>query len=320
VIPAKNEAAMIGQCLDAINHLDYDRSSYECIVVDNGSIDDTVKIAKLKGAKVLTMPAGTIAALRNLGAKEAQGDYLAFIDADCVIDKNWLKGALPHLGDPSVGCVGSHPGIPQESTWVQRTWQLQNTRTAAVEEVDWLPSMNMLVKRNAFTDCGGFNESLITCEDVDFCYRLKTIYKIVSDINIKSVHFGEARTVWEFFRKECWRGQSNLQGLLAHGFYWQEVPSLVLPIYYLATILALPVTIFFMLYSWYSPLLINLAAIVLPALLMLLRTSLKVDDFKNFAELTLLYVVYSFARAASVANRLANVSSLQSKWFIAVRH
>ncbi len=106
----------------------------ECIVVDNGSTDDTVKIAKQKGAKVLTMPDGTISALRNFGAKTAQGDYLAFIDADCAIDTNWLRCALPHFEDPTVGCAGSHPGIPKESTWVQEAWHLQNKRRAAMED------------------------------------------------------------------------------------------------------------------------------------------------------------------------------------------
>jgi glycosyltransferase involved in cell wall biosynthesis len=300
VIPAKNEEEMIGQCLGAVNNLDYDPTRYECIVVDNGSVDDTVKIARLKGAKVLTMPSGTISALRNLGARQARGDYVAFIDADCVIDKDWLKNALPHFADPTIGCVGAHPGIPQESTWVQKTWQLQNTRTAAVEEVDWLPSMNMLVKRKAFLDCGGFNESLITCEDVDFCYRLKRDFKIISDMNIKSVHFGEAKTVAEFFCKERWRGQSNLAGLLSHGFYWQEVPSLVLPIYCLVAIALLPLTLFQVIDGSFVPVLINAVAVLLPSLLLALRTSLKVSNFSCYASMSCLYLVYSLARAAAM--------------------
>ena len=300
VIPAKNEAQLIGQCLDAINSLTYDPGRYECIVVDNGSVDDTAKIAKQKGAKVLTLAEGTISALRNCGAKQAQGEYLAFLDADCVIDRQWLTQALRHFDDPRVGCAGSHPGIPEESTWVQKAWHLQNSKTSAVQAVDWLPSMNMLVKKKAFVDCGGFNESLITCEDVDFCYRLKRTYKSVSDSGIKSVHFGEAKTVSEFFRKERWRSQSNLQGVLSHGFYWREVPSLVLPIYYLIAIICLPLTLVNLVTGSYLPLIINVVALLLPSLLLALRTSLRAGDFSRFGPLTYLYLVYSFARAAAM--------------------
>ena len=97
MIPAKNEQQMIGQCLDAINNLAYDPARYECIVVDNGSVDDTAKIAKQKGAKVLTLAEGTISALRNCGAKQAQGEYLAFIDADCVIDRELVETCFAPL-------------------------------------------------------------------------------------------------------------------------------------------------------------------------------------------------------------------------------
>jgi glycosyltransferase involved in cell wall biosynthesis len=186
VIPAKNEAQMIGRCLDAINNLDYDPARRECIVVDNGSMDDTVKIAKLKGAKVLTMPDKTISALRNLGAKEARGDYLAFIDADCLINNEWLKNALPHFQNPAVGCVGSHPDIPEDCSWVEKTWHRQTGSKSKVVEVDWLGSANILVRCSAFIQTGGFNESLTTCEDVDFCYRVRCEYKI---------HTGEAKAV-----------------------------------------------------------------------------------------------------------------------------
>ena len=173
IIPARNEEEMIGTCLDAVNEMDYDSRLFESILVDNGSVDNTAKIGRLKGARVFTMPGETISALRNFGAKEAKGDFLAFIDADCVVYRDWLQNALHHFRDPEVGCVGSYPSIPEKSSWVQKAWTLQTQRKGRIKEVDWLPSMNILVRRNALEDVGGFNESLITCEDVDLCYRLK---------------------------------------------------------------------------------------------------------------------------------------------------
>jgi glycosyltransferase involved in cell wall biosynthesis len=301
IIPAKNEEKMIGACLDAIRNLNYDPDFYEFILVDNDSADNTSTIARAKGAKVFTLPDVTISALRNLGAKNAQGSCLAFIDADCVIDENWLRNALPHFEDPTVGCVGSHPDIPGDHTWVQTTWQLQTQRKRGTKEVDWLPSMNILVRREAFFDCGGFNESLATCEDVDFCYRLKRKYKVVMNSNIKSIHFGEAKTVGEFFRKERWRSQSNLKGLLSHGFYWREFPSLTLPVFCLFLLLSLPVTILYgILTGFYLPAVVCFGLILVPAALLSLRISLKAGNLACFDKLTFLYLVYLLARVAAM--------------------
>jgi glycosyltransferase involved in cell wall biosynthesis len=300
VIPAKNEAKMIGQCLDAINNLDYDHARYECIVVDNGSMDETATIAKLKCANVLTMPVGTISALRNYGAREAKGDFLAFIDADCLIDKDWLKNALPHFQNPAVGCVGSHSDIPEDCTWVEKTWHRQTGSKSKIVEVDWLGAANVLVRRLAFIQTGGFNEALTTCEDVDFCYRVRREYKILADREVKSTHFGEVKTIRDFWRKEHWRGQSNFQGLVSHGFYRQELPSLLLPLYYIMVTTMIPVTLIYMGNGSYLPILFNIGAILLPTLLLSLRTSLRTNDFSCFIQLMFLYLVYSFARAAAI--------------------
>lgn len=301
IIPARNEEKMIGACLGAIDKLACERRLWECILVDNGSADATAEIASASGARVFVVPDVTISALRNLGAREAKGELLGFIDADCVIDKDWLKNALACFRDSNIGCVGCHPGIPEERSWVQETWALQNQRKARVEDVDWLPSMNILVRKNAFVELGGFNESLRTCEDVDFCYRLKTKgYRIVSDLSVRSMHYGEAKTVGDFFKKERWRGQSNVGGLLSHGFYWREVPSVVLPFYYLIFAAFLPVAFIYLLKGSCVPLVIGMASILLPPLLMSVRTSLKAGHFTYFMKLTFLYFVYSLARAAAV--------------------
>ena len=113
---------------------------------------------------------------------------------------------------------------------------------------------------------------------MDFCYRLKRTFKIVSDQRYQIGSFRRSEDDSEFFRKERWRGQSNLQGVLSHGFYRQEVPSLVLPIYYLIAIICLPLTLVNLVAGSYLPLIINVVAILLPSLLLALRTSLRAGD------------------------------------------
>lgn len=301
IIPARNEERTIGACLDAVGNLNHVRASYETILMDNGSTDKTVAIATQKGATVYTVPNVTISALRNLGAQKSQAEYLAFIDADCVIETDWLRNALARFHDPAVACVGCHPNPPSVGSWVQRTWALQNRRAAGVEDVDWLPSMNIVVRKSAFVDVGGFNESLTTCEDVDFCYRLKKKgYRVLSDLSLGSVHYGEARTVREFFKKERWRGQSNLQGLWSHGFYWSELPSVLLPVAYLILLGGLPASFFYLLKGFPAPLAINFAGILLPPTLLALRTSKRARDFGCFGKLAYLYFIYAIARTAAI--------------------
>src|SRR5262249_59255418 len=79
---------------------------------------------------------------------------------------------------------------------------------------------------------GGFSEKLVTCEDIDVCYRLRARYSIVNEPCLRAVHLGEAPTLASFFAKEVWRGRDNLRGALAHRLEASELPSLALPFYY----------------------------------------------------------------------------------------
>ncbi len=77
-IIAKNEEKMLGDCLDSVRPI-----AYEIIVVDTGSIDDTVKLALSKGAKVVRSQwQNDFSFSRNLSLKEATGDFILVIDAD----------------------------------------------------------------------------------------------------------------------------------------------------------------------------------------------------------------------------------------------
>lgn len=232
IIPAKNEEKHLRGCLASIKALDYPSELVEVIVVDNGSSDRTCEIAESFGARVLVHRSGNVSGLRNLGVAHATGDILAFIDADCIALQDWLKTAAKYADRRDIAAWGAPPEPPERATWVQRTWYLVRQKPQTVQDVEWLESMNLFVRKDRFLAVQGFNEGLVTCEDVDLSYRLAREGRIVSDSNIRVIHLGEARTVSEFVRKEIWRGKGNLVGIRRHGLTLKELPSLMIPLYF----------------------------------------------------------------------------------------
>ena len=302
VIPALNAAATLEACLTAIRSARRPGIDIEVFVIDNGSTDDTVEIARRHGVSVARGPGLTVAGLRNLGACRAQGAILAFVDADCVIAPDWIEKGLLNFREPHVAAAGSPTNVPPAATWVERAWELHRHRANRRKLVDWLPTVSLLVRRSAFRRVGGFNDALATCEDVDLGYRLAAHHRLVSDPDIKSIHLGEPRSLWRFFTKEIWRGKQNLTGLLSHGLRLSEVPSLALPLYHAACSAALLACVgHAMVSGWWGPTLAVASLLLLPPIGLALGTSVRTRRITLIPSLTLLYFTYATARAIALA-------------------
>jgi len=95
IIPTYNEEKHLASCLQSIYQQDFSRKSIEIIIIDDGSTDETIRIAKKYSARIVHSGHKHIERSKSMGIQESKGKYLFFIDADIrLIDKNIISSAV----------------------------------------------------------------------------------------------------------------------------------------------------------------------------------------------------------------------------------
>src|SRR5262245_19455557 len=104
IIPVKNDSRRLSNCLRSIARNEMSGSwRPTLIVVDNGSADESPKVAADAGARVLVLPGLRVSELRNAGAAAATSNLLAFVDADHEIAPTWVGAAGDAFSGAHVG-------------------------------------------------------------------------------------------------------------------------------------------------------------------------------------------------------------------------
>lgn len=305
IIPVKNEERRISTCLKAVFASKLS-ANFEVIVVDNGSTDKTVEIAQSFGCEVLYAPYATISKLRNIGAERAKGSLFAFVDADIEVSRLWAEVAVSLFEETkSLSCVTGKIEISPVPTWVERTWKLNRTNSSNQHFVSWASSMNMIIKKCDFIKINGFNETLVTCEDVDLSYRLRQHgLKILYDHRLLVTHHGEAKTLSQFFKKERWRGSSALDGILAHKLNRREL-------FYLFQIQLFLISIVIFIYGVIKRdsflMIYSCMAILFFPLLRAFHLSFKNKTIKPFFQLLLVWIAYYTARGIALLDNITRL-------------
>lgn len=182
VIPVRNRPAQIEACLHSLSQLIYPSEKLEIIVVDDASTDNTPQTVSAFPVRLISLKENKQASYcRNLAAQKARCDILAFIDSDCLADPLWLQELMPAFKDPSLGAVGGIVGSYFVESALDRYEQVKSSlivglrarRSSESEKFFYVPSCNLLARRNLFLKLGGFREDLFVGEDVDFCWRLQ---------------------------------------------------------------------------------------------------------------------------------------------------
>lgn len=184
IIPVKNEADLLENCLASISRLDYPQERIEVIVADGLSTDGTPDVAKKYDARIVINNKRTVSPGRNVAFKIAKGALIAFTDADCIVDSHWIKNSIKYFQDEKVGCVGG-PNIspPDEGNFgkavsfvfgqkIFASGSIHARNLKEIKEVRSIPGCNAIYRRDALTTVMPIDESLLTCDDTELNQRL----------------------------------------------------------------------------------------------------------------------------------------------------
>ncbi len=174
VIPAWNEAECLEETLDRIgaalraNHSD--GLTWEIVVCDNSSTDDTAAVARRAGARVVFEPERGIARARNAGAGVARGDWLLFIDADSYPTPELMTDMRTLLGERRIVGCGAMMTADGGSWWMRGKVSRDNI---VLSLLGLAPGVFLLCRHDAFRAIGGFNADLYAFEEIGFVLRLR---------------------------------------------------------------------------------------------------------------------------------------------------
>lgn len=205
VIIGRNEGNRLLQCIDSVRGAHWDGLEYDIWYVDSRSSDGSVINARARGANTLVLPEGPMCAAkaRNMGWKASDAEHILFLDGDTQLHPAFVKRALEALSDESLCAVWGHrrESNPEQSIYTR------------VLDLDWIYPAgitpyfggDVLVRRQALEQVGGFDPSLNAGEEPEMCARLrKAGWKILHIDAPMTQHDLAVRTLKAYVRR-CYR-------------------------------------------------------------------------------------------------------------------
>jgi len=219
VVAAYNAAATLGAALTSLREQNY--PDYETIVVDDGSSDTTAAVAAQPGVRVVRVDHRGLGAARNAGIDAADGEIIAFLDADARADRDWLyhlAAAITHRGAAAAGgpnfapepahahaaAMALAPGLPREVR-------------AGDDRLAQLCGCNMAITRSALRAIGGFDAMFTAAgDDVDLSWRLADRREILASAPGAVVMHQRRATLAAYLAQQ--RGYGRGEGMLYRAY------------------------------------------------------------------------------------------------------
>jgi len=200
IIPAHNEELLLDSTISALHAAaGATQQPYEIIVVDDESTDETASVAARSGARVITVHHRQIAATRNAGAAQAQGDLLLFVDADTHISRAVVCAAVDAMRSGAVGggararFDGRVPIYGRILAWLW-LWLQRFEHLAS--------GCFLFCTRHAFEAADGFDQTLYAAEDIELSRRLRRLgrFVILREVVITSGRNLRSHSTFEILR------------------------------------------------------------------------------------------------------------------------
>jgi glycosyltransferase involved in cell wall biosynthesis len=189
VVPVFNSERTSRKCRTSLTQ--QEGVDYEIIIMDDGSIDRTLEICRsFKDVTSIALENGGPSRARNQGTRMARGQFIAFTDGDCIVDRRWLAELREGFIGPYVAGVGGGQISPHDETPKGRTIQdflkiigFMGDYVKAdsfMKETEHNPSCNVMYRKCVLEEVGGFEDGLWPGEDVELDLRIiKARYKLV---------------------------------------------------------------------------------------------------------------------------------------------
>ncbi len=217
IVPMYGDADYFERCIESMSKLTYE--PLEIILVDDGMTPPALRKVERFAPRVRVLKSNGKgpAYARNYAAQQTKADLLAFTDSDCIVSPDWLQQLCEGLGaDPEIAGCGGGQVSPEDSTPFQQhvMFFLQRMGMVAeyvrrpgeegIGEVNHNASCNVIYRRQAFVEVGGFPDAIFPGEDVVLDRRLTDAgYKLRHKPTATVRHFRP--TAYNSFRRWMWR-------------------------------------------------------------------------------------------------------------------
>jgi cellulose synthase/poly-beta-1,6-N-acetylglucosamine synthase-like glycosyltransferase len=202
--------------------------------------------------KLIRVAQGGPSRARNLGVQEASGEFVAFTDADCVVDKHWLTELEKGFTGPDVAGVGGDQKSPEDETetgrLIQEFFKTIGFMTGYIKtgermrETEHNPSCNSIYRKHILEEVGGFDEALWPGEDVDLDLKItRRGYKLVYNPDAVVGHY-RPKTYRDLGRMMRRYGASQWYLVKKYGFFRK--------LHFVPVALFIGLAVFIALFSW----------------------------------------------------------------------
>jgi glycosyltransferase involved in cell wall biosynthesis len=190
VIPAYNEEALIGPCLQSVlDEIKRSGVDAEVVVVNNASVDRTAEIARgFQGVRVIDEPKKGLVNARHAGFENSTGELVANIDSDTLVPEGWLTTVVESFArDPKLVCLTGPYIYYDLSAWNRFlvrlfygvTWLIYFVNHYVLRVGSVVQGGNFVFKRSAWLSVGGYDRTIAFFgEDTDVAVRLSKVGKV----------------------------------------------------------------------------------------------------------------------------------------------